>query len=186
KEKKFQIPDSSPFSKEIESEVYASLNSTPIPEIAREDIVIKSPHDNSTQDQAIRILKEFNKNVQTDESCFTDSVFRGDQIGPGKFWLGVRNTTPELHGESGMPIARTLLPFHIGQFTKIIRDDINQSDTFYGMNGSYVLNVPSGHYAKANSGNKQLIFGEGCHVIHDANFSFKPNTSLVDQNSDYI
>lgn len=178
-----QIADASSV-KEIEKEIYVHLNSSFIPEIKKDNIIIKAPHDETTQAQTMRILKEFNKNVKTGESCFTVDVFRGTQIDPGYFWLGVRNKIPELHGESGKPIARTLLPFSIGQSAEIEKYNIKQSDKFYGAMGTYVLNVPSGQYAKANSGNKQLMFGEGCHVIHDPNFMF--NGNLVDQNSDYI
>lgn len=151
------------------------------------EILITAPVDTSPQTQAERIVKEFNKNIKLTDSCFTESRVRGNQINPGKFILAVRNGIAELHGASTTPIALKLL-IKPGQHSRVIANNINQNDKFYGSCGKYVLNVPAGQFALATSGNKPLIYGEGCHVIHDANLKADINTDIqfVSQADPYI
>lgn len=72
-----------------------------------------------------------------------------------------------------------------GRTTELVSTH-KQSDVFFGDLGSYVLNVPAGHYALAFSNNKPLIFGEGAHVVIDPTFRFDPANGLVKQSEPFI
>jgi regulator of protease activity HflC (stomatin/prohibitin superfamily) len=130
-----------------------------------------------------QILAKFNQNIDKKDSCFEINVVRGEQIKPGHFMLGLRNNTPELHGPSADPIARRFT-YKPGKFTKKL-GSVNQNKLFYGAEGSYVLNVPMGHYAKAWSDNKPILYGQGTHVIHSATFKFIEE-DIVKQSKNYI
>lgn len=159
------------------------------PEINLDDVIIKTSMLAEDQTElsglalANKILEEFNKDIT--QSCFTTSGVRGKQLAPNEFMLGVYNNKPELIGSTGKPIARRIIP-KIGDFTKIIRDSFTINNPFYGAKGSYVLNVPKGQYAKAKSGNNYLLYGEGCHVIHDPAFSFNPELNFISQAKNVI
>jgi regulator of protease activity HflC (stomatin/prohibitin superfamily) len=132
-----------------------------------DDVVIPSElKDLTPEQQTDKIVEKFNRGTN---KCFTESVTRGEQINKGEFLLGLHNTTAELHGPSNTPIARRLLATP-GKKTKII-GTYKQTETFFGKEGSYVLNVPKGEYAKAWSNNVPKLYGDGVHVIHDPTFS---------------
>lgn len=152
------------------------------------DVVIASTlYDRQSYTQALNIQREFNKHVKDNQSCFTTSLIRGQYIGRDEFLLGHRNKTPEIvtfHPSKN--IARVVKPFDSSFVSEVI-GVFKQTDAFYGAHGSYVLNVPMGKYAKAYSGNRPLIFGEGPHVIHDQNFRVeKQNNALAFVNQDNI
>jgi len=147
------------------------------------DVIIPSDLlDLSPDQQTAEIVKRFNKPCK--HSVFTESAVRGNQIANGEFLLGVRNNVPELHGPSSKPIARTLL-LAPGTITQLVSTH-KQSDLFFGDLGSYVLNVPAGHYALAWSNNKPLIYGSGSHVIIDPTFRFDAKNGLVKQSEPFI
>ena len=115
-----------------------------------------------------KIMQAFNRGVES--SLFTNvSVFRpGTRINPRQFWLGSKNQVPELALDNGERKGRKLSAI----FSPYIQSQLHGSFDFfaryYGANGSYVVNVPPGMYARAKaSGNAPLILGEGTHVIHD-------------------
>ncbi len=152
------------------------------------DVVITSTlYDRNSNTQALNIQREFNKNVKENQSCFTTSLIRGQYISRDEFLIGHRNKTPEIvtfHPSKN--IARVLKPFDSSFVSEII-GIVKQTDPIYGAHGSYVLNVPMGKYAKAYSGNRPLIFGEGPHVIHDQNFRIeKQNNAIPFVNQDNI
>lgn len=153
------------------------------------DVIIPSTlFNSSSQKQAQNILEAFNARAkETGKTCFTTSIVRGVATTPDEFVLGHRNKIPELAAFNGIQyIARTLNPsLYIS--TDIIKKS-KQADLFFGVYGSYVLNVTVGKFAKAWSGNQPLLFGAGPHVIHDANFKFDPTNeqSLVNESALYI
>lgn len=176
--------DSENFTSTIESTALRSNKS--LPEADLDTIIIKSELLNLDPEELTdNILIKYNRHISTSSSCFVTSAVRGDQIPPGEFMLGIYNNRPELAGPGSKPKARRLIPTP-GRFTKILAKQIKQSAAFYGDCGVYVLNVPAGAYAKAKSGNKFLLYGEGCHVIHDANFRFDPTKDFITQSSSVI
>jgi len=164
------------------------IDTTNLPECNLADVIVSAPIDESTAGQTKRILETFNADIKKGQSCFTKSSIRGDAIPSGNLFLGVRNTKAELHGPSTTPVARSLT-MAVGVKSEIVNKGINQSDKIYGEHGKYVLNVPAGYYVKASSGNTQQIYGQGCHVIIDANFKLANQSladSMVEQSQPYI
>jgi len=147
------------------------------------DVVIKSEFFHLTpNEQTKEILDRFNAHAKRN-SCFTTSFVRGNQIPKGEFLLGVRNNNAELHGPSSVPIARSLV-FSPGKFTRII-GQYKQDEFFYGTSGSFVLNVPVGHYGLALSNNQPYIYDEGPHVIYDPTFHIDTK-GIVKKSENYI
>lgn len=134
-------------------------------------------------DQAINILNDFNRGI--DKSAFCETIFpwRGSWINPGQFLLGARNKRAEL--------AKYNPNYFTGSvwLTKNPMDQTetisvhNTNDLFYGAYGTYVLNVPVGHYAKAWSGTQPKLYGPGPHVIRDPNFRFDKEHGLINLSS---
>lgn len=120
-----------------------------------------------------------------DQSAFELSLVMGHWVNPNQFILGACNQIPELHLYDGTQKLRRgfYLDPTINSEIIAIRE---QSHVFYGAYGSYVLNVPVNKYAQAWSGTQPLLFGSGPHVIHDPNFTFDPQTGLVNQVEPYI
>lgn len=133
--------------------------------------------------QAANILNAFNSGITN--SCFTRSLIRGKWIDRGTFLLGHRNKKPELAAFQPDSYIARVLTVDPSVTTEIL-GTFKQSDLFFGAHGSYVLNVPVSHYAKAYSGNMPLIFGPGPHVIHDPTFRFDSKNGLIAQADLYI
>lgn len=154
----------------------------PYDEIQLDEIIIKSSlQDKNPEKQWQQVLDAFNAPAKkTGKSCFVHSTVRGQWINRDEFLLGHRNKTAELAGFNGEYNTARLLHPSPNVVTEIIHV-CKQNELFYGAHGSYVLNVPIGHYAKAKSGNNPMIFGPGPHVIHDPNFRFDMKNGLVKQ-----
>ncbi len=134
---------------------------------------------------AADIIKEFNKNVVPGRSCFTRSIVRGEKVDRNQVMLGHLNRTPEMAGFSGgMMIARSIWASPKNYTEAFMPNRI--TDQFYGLHGSYVLNVQQEQYALAYSWNTPKIYRPGVHVIHDANFRFDQKTGFCSQNSQHI
>lgn len=148
------------------------------------DVVMSSTlADRNAERQAANILNAFNEGIT--KSCFTNSLVRGKWIDRGTFLLGHRNKKPELAAFQPDAYIARVLTVDPSVTTEII-GTFKQSDLFFGAHGSYVLNVPVGHYAKAYSGNMPLLFGPGPHVIHDPTFIFDLKNGLITQSDLYI
>jgi len=149
--------------------------------LALEDILVASDMTGlSTDDVTKKILERYNKGGNV---CFVKSAVRGTQINRGEFLLARFNNIPELAGPSVGLVARRLIAT-LGRKVTLV-GKVKQNDPFYGAEGSYVLNIPAGKYAKAWSGNVPKLYGPGTHVIHDPTFKFNVN-DIVDQNMLYI
>lgn len=133
-----------------------------------------------------KIMKEFNKGIET--SLYTNvSMFRpGDRIQPTQFRLGTLNQVPELLMDTGHRIGRKLSAVFSPYIQSENLGDFDFFAKFYGAAGHYVVNVPPGQFAKAFSGNDPLILGEGTHVIHDPGFQFDPAHAFVKQDDFHI
>ncbi len=155
-------------------------------ELVLTDVVNFSPYaEQSADEQAASIFNDFNRGVET--SCFSESLIRGQWINPGEFLLGHRNKRAELaRFNPKYNTARVLFSKSPIVTTEVLGAH-KQTDLFYGAYGSYVLNVPVGHVAKAWSGTQPKMYGPGPHVIHDATFRFDKTNGLVDlTNTPYI
>ena len=155
------------------------------------DVIIETTLQSKTaQEQATKILAAFNEGIKHD--WYTRSNFRGERINPGEFLLGAYNKQPKLAGyqDDNKNIARKLNPLSpsdIAEYGLKVR----ATDSYYGMYGRHVLNVPVDKYVKAMSGNKPLLFGPGPHVIHDPNLQFTdaeydPGKDQIDILAPYI
>jgi len=134
------------------------------------------------------LVAKFNENAT--KSAFTTLSVRipfrdAWYLNPGEILIGHRNKIPEI------------MPFNKDKY--ILRDMSRPTDTtevvgtphkitepYYGMHGTYVLNVPVGKVALAMSGNIPKIYDTGPHVIVDPNFSFNLQNGFVDKSSPYI
>lgn len=135
---------------------------------------------------AKQILEAFNQHADKNLPCFTTSLTRGSTIGRNEFMIGNCNKIPQLHGYSGgTKIARCLYPGSINT-TAEINKIVDITDRFYGIHGSYVLNVPQNKYARCYSWNIPKLYAPGIHVIHDTSFSFDSKNGFVDQNVSHI
>lgn len=105
------------------------------------------------------------------------------RVEPGNYWLVERNNNPELVGPSNQ---RQRINLNFKPWTK--SSDLgmhHQNSALIGQYGHYVLNVPLGSYARVSFNNKNVIYDEGQHVIHDQNFKVDDDY-LVSQNEAYI
>ncbi len=153
-------------------------------EVSLEDVVIQSTLQNGNpQIQGMNIIKQFNARVLPGQSAFETSLFFGNWVNPDCFILGACNQIPELHPYDGAQKLRRSWYADPKINTEIIGIR-PQTHPFYGVYGSYVINVPQNKYALAWSGINPKIYGVGPHVIHDPNFIFEDD--FVDQVEYYI
>ncbi len=130
------------------------------------------------------IVKAFNHESKegAQDIIVEPSVFRtSDRIDPDQFYIAHKNKVPKIEIGNGkrLNIAYNFSPFN--QIEKIGDGIVKQTAPVFGDFGSYVLNVPPNHYAKAWSGNKPVLYGEGTHVIHDPLFRFEKKDGDVAQ-----
>ncbi|EFA78749.1 hypothetical protein PPL_08210 [Heterostelium album PN500] len=148
-------------------------------------IVIRSDFaDASAQQQAKIILERFNEGIKS--SAFTDNPLLGralDRVDISYFVLGHRNQVAELFDPRGERFSTvysadpTVNIKYIGPILKTAK--------YYGAYGKHVLQVPPGHYAKAFTKNRPVLYGEGPHVIIDPTFQFD-ESAFENQNEPYI
>jgi len=151
-----------------------------------EDIIIESTLiDKDPNKQAMNIINAFNSRVEPGYNAFEKSLFFGYWVNPDQFILGACNQIPEIQLYDGAQKLRRGWYTSFKVNTELI-GIIKQTETFFGIYGSYVLNVPPNKYALAWSGLVPKIYGVGPHVIHDPNFYFDKKTGLVDQVTNYI
>jgi regulator of protease activity HflC (stomatin/prohibitin superfamily) len=150
------------------------------------EIVIKSDFAEETTDkQAEQILSRFNEGV--DKSAFTDSPALGRALSRcdiTHFALGHRNQVAELMDPRGQRYATV----YTADPTQTIKSlgTVSKTAHYFGAFGKHVLNVPAGHYARAFSKNRPVLYGEGPHVIIDPTFQFNETTGFVNQQEPYI
>ena len=155
-------------------------------ELRVSDIIIKSDFANETADkQAEIILQRFNEGVE--KSAFTDSPALGralPRVDVTMFALGHRNQIAELLDPRGQRYATV----YTADPTQTIKSlgTVSKTAHYFGAYGKHVLNVPAGHYARAFSKNRPVLYGEGPHVIIDPTFQFAEVTGFVNQNEPYI
>lgn len=136
-------------------------------------------------ERAKKIIEKFNTRAkQAKVSIISEANVRtGYRLEPDQFLLAHINKVPQL----AMSLNGNRL---VADFTGFYTESgvigvINQNDQAYGAHGSYVINVPTGFYAKAfTANNTPLLFNEGVHVIHDPFFKF--NKDFVNQSENYI
>ncbi|KAK5582662.1 hypothetical protein RB653_004247 [Dictyostelium firmibasis] len=149
-------------------------------------IVIRSDFANETsENQAKIILERFNEGIKN--SAFTDSPVLGraqTRLDVSYFAMAHRNQIVELFDPRGQRFGTvysadpTVEIKYIGSILKTCR--------YFGAYGKHVLNVPSGHFAKAMTKNRPIIYGEGPHVIIDPTFEFDERSGFVNQQSPFI
>lgn len=155
-------------------------------ELSVGDIVIKSDFaDEGADRQAEIILERFNEGV--DKSAYTLNPALGRALPRCDmtfFALGHRNQVAELMDPRGHRFATV----YTADMTQTIKHICVVSKTahYFGEYGKHVLNVPAGHYARAFSKNRPVLYGEGPHVIIDPTFQFNEQTGFVSQNEPYI
>lgn len=151
-----------------------------------DDVVIKSKlfHSNPNT-QSLNIIREFNKRVIPGQNTFEKSLVLGHWVNPDCFILGACNQIPEIRPYDGSQKLRRSWYVDPTINTEIIGIR-EQTHPFYGIYGSYVLNVPPNKYACGWSGLEPKIFGVGPHVIHDPNFRFDYEKGYIDQVNQYI
>ncbi|KAN0049904.1 hypothetical protein ACTA71_003002 [Dictyostelium dimigraforme] len=149
-------------------------------------IVIRSDFANETSErQAKIILERFNEGIKS--SAFTDSPVLGraqSRLDVSYFAMGHRNQIVELFDPRGQRFGTvysadpTVEIRYLGSIVKTSR--------YFGAYGKHVLNVPSGHFAKAMTKNRPVIYGEGPHVIIDPTFEFDERYGFVNQQEPFI
>ncbi|KAN0031976.1 hypothetical protein ACTFIV_005849 [Dictyostelium citrinum] len=149
-------------------------------------IVIRSDFANETSErQAKIILERFNEGIKN--SAFTDSPVLGralSRLDISYFAMGHRNQIVELFDPRGQRFGTvysadpTVEIKYLGSIAKTCR--------YFGAYGKHVLNVPSGHFAKAMTKNRPVIYGEGPHVIIDPTFEFDERNGFVNQQEPFI
>jgi len=175
------LMEAATFSSDLSGEVADSKA-----ELTVSDIVIRSDFANQTADeQAQTILERFNHNVE--KSAFTDSPALGralERVDVSYFVLGHRNQNAELYDPRGQRFA-TVFTADPTQTIKSI-GPVLKTDSYFGAYGKHVLNVPAGHFARAFSKNRPVLYGEGPHVIIDPTFEFDSHTGFLNQQEPYI
>lgn len=150
------------------------------------DIVIRSDiADETADEQAATIMERYNRDVE--RSAFTTNPAMGralERVDVSYFVLGHRNHKAELFDPRGQRYS-TVFTADPTQVVKSL-GPVLKTDSYFGAFGKHVLNVPAGHYARAFSKNRPVLYGEGPHVIIDATFEFDPNTGFVSQQEPYI
>lgn len=155
-------------------------------ELSVAEIVIPSDFaDESADRQAEIILERFNDGVT--KSAFTLSPAPGRalaRIDMTFFALGHRNQVAELIDPRGQRYS-TVYTADLSQTIKSM-GTVLKTAHYFGAYGKHVLNVPAGHYARAFSKNRPVMYGEGPHVIIDPTFQFNEQTGFINQNEPYI
>ena len=163
------------------SELIQVLESLERPEseiLSFDDVVTKSSL--GINCDARRIAQEFNQNRPT---IMIRSIV-GDRIQPDEYRLVALNRKPELVPFSN---EKTRLQYYPSANDKAeILGVFKQTALCIGGYGSYVLNIPIGKLGLGMRGLTPVIFGEGTHVIHDANFQPFTQANLIDMSSEYI
>ncbi|KAM9989641.1 hypothetical protein ACTFIY_005698 [Dictyostelium cf. discoideum] len=149
-------------------------------------VVIRSDFANETSERQSKIIIErFNQGIKN--SAFTDSPVLGralPRLDSSYYALCHRDKTAELFDPRGQRFGTvysadpTTIIEYKGQVPKTCR--------YFTLYGKTVLNVPSGHFAKALSKNRPVIYGEGPHVIIDPTFIFDESTGIVNQQEPFI
>ncbi|EFA82573.1 hypothetical protein PPL_04262 [Heterostelium album PN500] len=155
-------------------------------EITVGQIVIRSDFSNvSAQEQAKIILERFNAGIKN--SAFTDNPALGralDRVDVSYFAMGHRNQVAELLDPRGQRFALTLTPDPTVTIKYL--GEVAKTAHYFGSYGKHVLNVPAGHYAKAFSKNRPILYGEGPHVIIDPTFEFNEGSGFISSNEPVI
>jgi hypothetical protein len=146
--------------------------------------VVLSPSNDSPQVKTNLINEIMNRYNIHGNNCFTESFIRGDLVSTDKFLLATYNNQPEIMALSNEKIARKLYPFNPWKKVKLI-GTYNQTDLVIGINGSYILNVPDGKYAKGWMNNNAVLYDSGVHIIHNPMFQ-KNRIELVNKNEEKI
>lgn len=157
-----------------------------VQELTVGDIIIQSDFaDEGADHQAEIILERFNEGVEKSAYTLNPALGRAlPRCDMTYFALGHRNQVAELMDPRGHRFATvytadpTQTVKHIGVVSKTAH--------YFGEYGKHVLNVPAGHYARAFSKNRPVLYGEGPHVIIDPTFQFNEQTGFVSQNEPYI
>ncbi|KAM9982886.1 hypothetical protein ACTFIZ_007416 [Dictyostelium cf. discoideum] len=149
-------------------------------------VVIKSDFANETSDRQSKIIIErFNQGIKN--SAFTDSPVLGravPRLDSSFFAFGHRDKVAELFDPRGQRFGTvyTVDPTTIIEYN----GSVAKTSHYFTLYGKTVLNVPSGHFAKALSKNRPVIYGEGPHVIIDPTFIFDEATGFVNQQEAFI
>ncbi len=164
-----------------------------IPESAElSDVITRSEFKSEGKDLGPFILNAFNSGVT--KSAATWGWLRGRRMQADEFMVFHRNEVPELVAFSPWKIAEDIPWLHWTHTTQYL-NTVKQNAPFYGMHGTYVLNVPVGKYCKAFTKNEYpKIYDQGTYIIHDATFNFDKDrgdvfnaaADLIDQNTPYI
>nr|AAB66554.1 vacuolin B [Dictyostelium discoideum] len=149
-------------------------------------IVIRSDFANETSERQSKIILErFNEGIKN--TAFTDSPVLGraqPRLDVSYFAMAHRNQIVELFDPRGQRFGTvysadpTVEIRYLGSVAKTCR--------YFGSFGKHVLNVPSGHFAKAMTKNRPIIYGEGPHVIIDPTFEFDERYGFVNQQEPFI
>ncbi|KAN0049903.1 hypothetical protein ACTA71_003001 [Dictyostelium dimigraforme] len=186
------MASSSQFSINAHNSVYeASINSdnnsdVNLEPISLSTVVIRSDFANETSEgQAKIIVERFNKGIKN--SAFTDSPVLGrahPRLDSSYFGIGHRDKVAELFDPRGQRFGTvysadptTIIEYHGG---------VLKTRAHFGLYGKHVLNVPSGHFAKAMVKNRPVIYGEGPHVIIDPTFIFDKTYGFINQQEPFI
>ncbi|GAM20621.1 hypothetical protein SAMD00019534_037960, partial [Acytostelium subglobosum LB1] len=157
-------------------------------ELTLSHIIIRSDFANSSaEEQARTIIDRFNSGIDKGKSAFTDNPLLGrglSRVDISQFVLGHRNQVAELADPRGKRFATVYTPDPTVNIKFI--GAVNKTAHYFGAYGKHVLNVPAGHYAKAFSKNRPVLYGEGPHVIIDPTFEFSEDSGFVNQNEPYI
>ncbi|KAN0031975.1 hypothetical protein ACTFIV_005848 [Dictyostelium citrinum] len=154
--------------------------------ISLSQVVIRSDFANETSNRQSKIIVErFNEGIIN--PTFTDSPALGraaPRLDSSYFALCHRNKIAELFDPCGQRFGTV----YSADPTTIIEYNggIQKTCRYFGLYGKHVLNVPSGHFAKALSKNRPVIYGEGPHVIIDPTFIFDEKTGFVNQQEPFI
>ncbi|KAM9995483.1 hypothetical protein ACTFIY_001668 [Dictyostelium cf. discoideum] len=156
-------------------------------ELTLSQIVIRSDFANeSSERQSKIILDRFNQGIGKN-SAFTDSPALGrglSRVDVSYFVMGHRNQVAELYDPRGQRFSTVLTPDPTVNIKYV--GPVSKTAHYFGAYGKHVLNVPAGHYAKAFSKNRPVLYGEGPHVIIDPTFQFDENNGFVNQQEPFI
>ncbi|KAK5582663.1 hypothetical protein RB653_004248 [Dictyostelium firmibasis] len=168
------------------SSEYDHNNGNEIQSVSISQIVIRSDFANEpSEKQSKIILERFNEGIK--DRAFTDSPVLGralPRLDVSYYALAHRNQISELFDPRGQRFGTV----YSADPTAVIeyRGQISKTCRYFGEFGKHVLNVPSGHFAKAMTKNRPIIYGEGPHVIIDPTFEFDETTGFVNQQSPFI
>ncbi|KAM9963314.1 hypothetical protein ACTFIW_006542 [Dictyostelium discoideum] len=149
-------------------------------------VVIRSDLANETSERQSKIIIErFNQGIKN--SAFTDSPVLGrasPRLDSSYFALGQRDKVAELFDPRGQRFGTV---YSVDPTTIIeYNGGIAKTSRYFTLYGKTVLNVPSGHFAKALSKNRPVIYGEGPHVIIDPTFIFDESNGFINQQEPFI